>query len=62
MAKKSKQIVWHKKQGKFIPSSVLKPHGKIETGKSSGQKISQPTDKMKIFAKKLAQEIKKACG
>ncbi len=62
MVKKGKQIVWHKKKGKFISSSVLKIHGKVEKETVTGeQEVSQPSDKIKNFAKKLTQEIKKAC-
>lgn len=58
MAKKPKQIVWHKKTGKMLSSSVLKPHGAaVKAGQGSAEDVD---DRRKAFAKKLAEQIKKA--
>jgi len=61
MSKKSKQIVWHKKSGKFLPSSALRPHG--TEVHSQGQSGSQPppaVDRKKAFWQNLKAQIKRA--
>jgi hypothetical protein len=55
--KKSKQVIWHKKQGKLVSPKFLKVHGKEVSS------ADQPTgNKLKDFAKKLTLQIKKAAN
>lgn len=56
MAKKSKEIVWHKKTSKFIASSSLKAHQSHE-GEAD---LSLTQRRQREFAKDLADKIKKA--
>lgn len=60
MSKKSKQTVWHKKSGKFIPSKFLKSREKIEKEESSKTQTVESKDRMNDFSQKFAQEIRKA--
>ncbi|MFA5087908.1 MAG: hypothetical protein WC552_02600 [Candidatus Omnitrophota bacterium] len=61
MTAKKKEIVWHKKLGKLLPSSVLHSHSlpvkgrQISPAAASGQK-----ERMKAFAKNFSAQIKKA--
>ncbi|MCK5213754.1 MAG: hypothetical protein KAR05_00185 [Candidatus Omnitrophica bacterium] len=58
MAKKKKKTVWHKKRGKFIPSSTLKPRGKADKeGESPLSEEKQ--DRRKSFARDFLSQIKK---
>ena len=60
MAHKSKQVVWHKKTGKFIPSKFLKPREKTEKEKNLEHQKPQRQDRMNNFFQKLKEEIRKA--
>ena len=60
MARKKRQILWHKKSGKFIPSSYLKPHVYEKPSPKSSPDVDAPEDKLKRFAKKFGEQIKKA--
>ena len=60
MAKKGKQIIWHKKSGKLISSKFLKPRGKKLPQKNEAADTLAPQDKFKAFAKKFKAEIRKA--
>ena len=55
--KKGKQILWHKKSGKMVPSKFLQDQGKKaifpEVPANSGNKL-------KDFARKLSMQIKHA--
>jgi len=59
MAHKGKQVLWHKKTGKILPSKYLKIHGKQAGGDDSK---FQSGDKLRDFALKLKAQIKKAAG
>ncbi len=60
MPKKKKQIVWHKKRGKFIPPSLVTPHGNKNKAKVVSPSQSEETqDRVKIFSQNLAAQIKK---
>jgi hypothetical protein len=60
-SKKKKQVVWHKKQGKIMPASVLKPHSHVPSATAAPISTTGPAkDKLKIFANKLSEQIKKA--
>ena len=59
MARKGKQIVWHKKRGKMISSKFLNHPSK----KADSQDSAPGTgDKTKDFARNLAAQIKKAAN
>ena len=60
MTPKGKQILWHKKKGKLISSKFLK--GQAKKMDSKPQALSNTGDKIKDFAKKFADQIKKAVG
>ncbi len=64
MAQKTKKIIWHKKKGKLISASVLKPHGSAISSRApttnSSQAIQDSKDPKKIFGQKLSAQIKKA--
>ena len=59
MAHKGKQILWHKKSGKILPSKFLKIHGKKT---KVGDSIPESGDKLRDFAIKLKAQIKKAAN
>ena len=59
MTHKGKKILWHKKQGKMIPSKFLKLHGKKA---DDGRDTSASGDKLKDFAARLTAQIKKAAN
>ena len=58
MTPKGKQILWHKKRGKLIPSKFLKVHGKETVEDAPGT----TGNKLKDFARKLTAQIKKAAS
>ena len=60
MPHKSKQIVWHKKTGKFIPAKFLKVREKTEQEKNIDAQPTREEDRMKDFFLKFKQEIHKA--
>jgi hypothetical protein len=61
MAQKSKQILWHKKQGKFLSSKFLSIHGKTPAAQTpANSKIQNVASKTERFARSLAAQIKKA--
>jgi len=61
MTKKKKQMVWNKKTGKFIPSSLLKPHHNVESAeKNDTVRKDRKTQRLKVFSKGLSAQIKKA--
>ncbi|MFP4473324.1 MAG: hypothetical protein ACLFPX_05560 [Candidatus Omnitrophota bacterium] len=58
MAKKKRQIVWHKKRGKFIPPSLLKPKG---ADHNDPQKAGQVQESRRAdFARKFKDAVKQA--
>ena len=57
MVRKAKQIVWHKKSGKLIPSQFSKLPSKKPTASST---LPATGDKLKDFASKLKAQIKQA--
>jgi len=60
MAKKKKKVVWHKKSGKMLSSSVLNPHGSIPKTAEDFVLHDHIDDRRKVFAQKLLAQIKKA--
>jgi len=61
MTKKKKQTVWNKKSGKFIPSSVLKPHHPVKDGGGEEKaREDRKTQRLRVFARGLSARIKKA--
>jgi len=59
MTHKGKKILWHKKQGKMIPSKFLKVHGKKA---DDARDMPASGDKLKDFAAKLTAQIRKAAN
>jgi hypothetical protein len=59
MAKRSKQIVWHKKQQKFISPSVLKPHGSLKDPHEKPMSAAA-LDRKKVFLQNLTLKIRSA--
>ena len=57
MSSKKKEIVWHKKRGGFINSSLVKPHS-AEKDKGVSQDCRQ--EKKKQLAESLSAKIKNA--
>ncbi|MDP2653977.1 MAG: hypothetical protein Q8Q08_08100 [Candidatus Omnitrophota bacterium] len=62
MARKGKQVVWHKKKGKMIPSVFLKPHGSAAASAPSPPASAGQADRRKTFAAKFLKEIKRAAS
>lgn len=56
MAKKKKDIVWHKKKSKFISSALTKSHHSKDEVNATQMK----QDRKKRFIKSLAEKIKNA--
>ena len=56
MSPKKHEIAWHKKKGKFIPSSFLKPHHSEE----DDDKQQQRQNRRQEFMKSLSEKVKKA--
>jgi|GEM_PF-2255486 len=61
MTRKPHHIVWHKKSGKFIPPSVLKPHsaGHAPDVDETPAQTAARKNKLQDFSAKLASQIKK---
>ena len=62
MSKKKKEILWHKKTGKFIPAKFLKPHGTQPAPEKGKAPTPAPSDRKREFAARLARQIKKAAA
>ena len=61
MTKKKHNIVWHKKKGKMIPASVLKPHKSILKDPSqTTESDNSKENRKKVFLQNLTLKIKKA--
>ena len=59
MAQKGKQIIWHKRKGKIIPSKFSKVSGKKPKTDNCGEDTG---DKMSDFVRRLKAQIKKAAS
>jgi len=62
MARKSKQVVWHKRKGRMISATLLKPHHPVPASKDPEALPAHPSvvEKKKIFARSLLTQIHKA--
>lgn len=59
MARRTKQIVWHKRQQKFISSTLLKPHA-AESPSPQDHAGSPSLSRREAFAQDLMAKIRKA--
>jgi len=60
MTKKKHQVVWHKKKGKFVSLSYLKPSKKGKPASPAPAETDASRDKLRRFARKFGEQIKTA--
>jgi hypothetical protein len=58
MAKKAKEMVWHKKGGRMVSPKFLNPRGGQVPAPDPA--VPQTTDRVKLFLANFEQQIKKA--
>ncbi len=58
MAKKVKQMLWHKKGDRMVSSKFLNPRGGQAPGPDPA--VPQTADRVKLFLANFEQQIKKA--
>jgi len=58
--KKNHYTVWHKKQGRFISSSALKPHSSSPDQSIEKNVTDDSKDRKIVFLKDLSMKIRRA--
>ncbi len=60
MARRGKQILWHKKQQKFISPTLLKPHHAAASEPDPSPAGTTASEKKKAFVQDLVKKIRAA--